>query len=128
VNVPFGGRYDGPTLSIGLSKPVPYTPSNSAFVQQSTGRAVAFNISVSDNDKTQSFPAMDLNVQATSGSTQDQAIQDSAKNVGLSSATILPGHSLTWELAFAVPKNATDITVQVSSLGGGKTIVFSGNL
>lgn len=128
VNVPLGGRYDGPTLSIALSKPVAYSPSSSAFVQQSTGRAVAFNISVSDNDKTQPFPAMALNIQATSGSTQDQAIEDSARSVGTSTATILPGHSLTYEIAFAVPQNATDITVQVASLGGGKTIVFSGNL
>lgn len=128
VNVPFGGSYNGPTLSIGLSKPVAYSPSSSAFVQQSTGRAVAFNISVTDNDKVQSFPAMALSIQATSGSTQDQAIEDSARNVGTSSATILPGHSLTWEIAFAIPQNATDITVQVSSMGGGKTVVFSGNL
>lgn len=128
INVPFGGRYDGPTLSVGLSKPVAYSPSSSAMVQQSTGRAVAFNISITDNTKDQSFPAMAMSTQATSGSTQDQPIEDSAKNVGTSMATILPGHSLTYEIAFSVPQDAKDITVQVSSMAGGKTIVFAGNL
>lgn len=128
VNVPLGGSYKGPTLSIGLSKPTAYTPSESAMVTQQTGRAVAFNLSVTDNATAQSFPAMALSYQATSGSTQDQSIEDSANNVGSSTATILPGHSLTWAIAFSVPKDATDITVQVSSIGGGKTIVFAGKL
>lgn len=128
VNVPFGSGYDGPTLAVALSKPAAYSPSRSAFVQNSTGRAVAFNISITDKDASQPMPAMAINVQATSGDTQDQEIQDSANNVGTSTSTILPGHSLTWEIAFSVPKAATEITVQVRSLGGGKTIVFSGPL
>ena len=96
------------------------------MVQQQTGRAVAFDITVTDRDSAQSFPLMALNYQVTSGSTQDQEIQDSANNVGTSTATVLPGKTLTWKVAFSVPTNASDFTVAISSMGGGKTIIFSG--
>ncbi|HEY4460344.1 MAG TPA: hypothetical protein VGN81_38900 [Pseudonocardiaceae bacterium] len=111
-----------------MSKPVPYVPSDSALVQQQTGRAVTFDITVSDRDPAQSFSLMALNYQVTAGNTQDQEIQDSANDVGTSIATVLPGKSLTWKVAFSVPANGSDITVAVSSMGGGKTIVFSGSL
>jgi hypothetical protein len=128
VREKFGTSYTGSTLSIGLSKPTAYSPSDSAMIQQQTGRAVAFNITVADNTKDQPLPAMELTIQAQSGSTLDQEIEDSANNVGSSLATILPGKSLSWEIAYSVPKGATDITVQVSAMGPGKTIVFSGPL
>ncbi|HVV20805.1 MAG TPA: DUF4352 domain-containing protein [Pseudonocardiaceae bacterium] len=128
VNLKLGTTYVGPTLSVGLSKPVTYRPSDSAMVQQQTGRAVAFAITVKNNDKKQQFPAMDLDYEATSGNTQDQDVEDSANDVGTSMATILPGHTLTWKIAFSVPRIAKDITIQVSSLGGGKTLVFAGPL
>jgi hypothetical protein len=128
VDLKFGTTYTGTTLSVGLSKPAAYSPSEYAFTQQQTGRAVAFTITVADTDRTQPFPAMDLDYQATSGNTQDQSIEDSANNVGTAMATILPGHTLAWQIAFSVPKNATDITVAVSSMGGDKTVVFSGPL
>ena len=128
MNVPFGGAYSGPTLGIALTKPVPYTPSDSALITQPTGRAVTMYITVTDNDATQAFSAIALHVQATSGSTQDQEIEDSANNVGSSTVNILPKTAQKWQLAFEVPKDAADITVQVSSLGGGKTIVFKGSL
>jgi hypothetical protein len=126
-NEPFGTQYSGQTLAISVSKPVPYTPSDSAMVQQQTGWAVAFDISVSDRNSTQPFPLMALNYQVTSGDTQDQEIQDSANNVGTSTATVLPEKSLTWKVAFSVPANADDLTVAVSSMGGRKTIVFTGS-
>ena len=128
VQVPLGGAFDGNVLMIGLSKPVAYTPSDTAFVSGTIARAVAFNITVTDRSATQSLPAQALTLQGQSGSTQDQEIEDTAKNVGDSDATILPGKTLTWEVAFSVPADAHDITVQVASTGGGKTIVFSGSI
>lgn len=128
VQLPFGGSFNGTALQIGLSKPVAYTPSDSAFITQNTGRYLAFNLTVGDRTADQSFPAMAISVQAESGSTQDQAVEDSANNIGVSTATILPGKALTWEVAFSVPATAHDVTVQVTSTGGGKVIVFSGSI
>jgi hypothetical protein len=65
---------------------------------------------------------------ATAGDTQNCEIQDSANDVGSPTATILSGKSLTWKRAFSVSTDGKEITVQVSSVGGGKTIVFSGPL
>lgn len=128
VTLAFGKQYDGPTLSIGLSTPQGYTASDTAVTSNKTGRAVTFNIRVADNDPTQKFSTVALDLQATSGSAIDTDIEDSANNVGSSFADILPRHSLTWQIAFAVPLTARDMTVQISSLGGGKTIVFNGNI
>jgi hypothetical protein len=69
-----------------------------------------------------------LGIQAVSGSTQDAQVTDPANNVGASSATVLPGRSLVWQIAFTVPATAHDITVQVSPVDGGRTVVFSGSL
>jgi hypothetical protein len=128
VNLPLGTTYNGSPLSVGLSRPVAYTPSASAVTTERTGRAVTFNIALTNRDTVQAYPLMSLNVQATSGTTQDTDIEDSAKNVGSSEADVLPGKSLVWQIAFSVPKDATDITVQVSSMSGGKTLVFTGSL
>lgn len=128
VNLPLGTTYNGSPLSVGLSRPVAYTPSASAVTTEKTGRAVTFNIALTNRDTVQAYPLMSLNVQATSGTTQDADIEDSARNVGGSEADVLPGRSLVWQIAFSVPKDATDITVQVSSMSGGQTLVFSGSL
>jgi hypothetical protein len=121
----FGTTYVGATMSVGLSRPAVYVPSDSAMVTQQTGRAVAFTVTVGDAGNNQLFPAMGLSFHATSGNAQDQGIEDWTNNVGPSSAAILPGHSLSWTIAFSVPRDASDITVAVSSIGDGATIVFA---
>jgi hypothetical protein len=119
VNLKLDNTYDGTTLSVGLSRPVSY-----AVVGR---RAVTFNIAVV-NRATAPVSLASLDIQAVSGSTQDAQLTDPANNVGPSSATVLPGRSLVWQIAFTVPATADDITVQVSPVDGGRTVVFSGSL
>lgn len=123
VDLAFGTTYDGTPVSVGLSRPVAYLPSESA---SRTGRAVTFNIAVTNRDA-RPFPVRSLDIQAFSGMTQDEDIEDGANNVGTSSATLLPGRSLVWQIAFAIPKDAEDITVQIGSTDKA-TLVFSGIL
>ena len=120
VNLGLNNTYDGATLTVGLSRPVAYA----GVVGR---RAVTFNIAVTNRDATP-FSLTSLGIQAASGSAQDAQITDPANNVGASSATVLPDRSLVWQIAFAVPATADDITVQVSPVDGGRTVVFSGSL
>lgn len=125
VNLAFGTTYDTKPLSIGLSRPVTYVPTPSATGRR-TGRAVTFNIAVTNRD-TRSFPVHSLTVQAFCGNTQDGDIEDSANNVGPSSAILLPGRSLVWQIAFAIPKDARDISIQIAATTSA-TVVFTGTL
>jgi hypothetical protein len=120
VSLGLDNTYDGATLTVGLSRPVAYA----GVVGR---RAVTFNIAVTNRDATP-FSLASLGIQAASGSAQDAQITDPANNVGASSATVLPGRSLVWQIAFTVPAAADDITVQVSPVDGGRTVVFSGSL
>jgi hypothetical protein len=124
VNQGLDTTYDGVTLAVGLSRPVAYTPSGPAVAGR---RAVTFNIAVANRDHAP-FSLASLDVQAASGTTQDLQLTDPADGVGASSATVLPGRSLVWQIAFTVPVTAHDITVQVSPVDGGRTVVFSGSL
>lgn len=125
VDLAFGTTYDTKPMSIGLSRPVAYLPSPSATGRH-TGRAVTFNIAVTNHD-TRSFPVRSLIIQAFSGSTQDDDIEDVANNVGPSSAILLPGRSLVWQIAFAIPKDARDISIQIAATTSA-TLVFTGAL
>jgi hypothetical protein len=116
--------YEGVTLAVGLSRAVAYTPSGPAVVGR---RAVTFNIAVANRDQAP-FSLVSLGIQAVSGNTEDAQFADPANDVGASSATVLPGRSLVWQIAFTVPATAHDITVQVSPVDGGRTVVFSGSL
>lgn len=120
VNLGLDTTYDGAALTVGLSRPVPYP----AVVGR---RAVTFNIAVA-NRATTPLSLASLDIQAVSGSTQDAQVSDPANNVGASSATVLPGRSLVWQIAFTLPATAHDVTVQVSPVDGGRTVVFSGSL
>lgn len=129
AKAPFGGKWEGENMDIALSKPTSYHPSDSAFVQGNTGRAVVFNVSVTNKTKDDPLPAMLIDLDAQAGGKNAEAIEDSDNNVGSSMNEILPGKTLTWKVAFAVPKNAKDMDVQWNNASaGGNTIVFSGKL
>jgi hypothetical protein len=125
----WGQQYKGASLSTALGAPAPYTPSRMAFVGGAKiERAVALDITVTNGSKDQPMPSMALSIQGTSGGAQAEKIYDSGGGIDQPTADILPGKSLSWKVAFSVPKDATELTVQVSSLGGGKTVYFSGKL
>jgi hypothetical protein len=119
VNQGLDTTYQGTTLAVGLSRPVAY-----AAVGR---RAVTFNVAVTNRDSAP-LSLASLGIQAVSGSTEDAQLTDPATNVGASSAIVLPGRSLVWQIAFTIPAAAHDITVQVSPVDGGRTVVFSGSL
>jgi hypothetical protein len=127
VNLPLDSTYNGPTLSVGLSRPVAYRPSSLADIGQWTGRAVTFNVAVANNAAAEPFSVASLAVEATSGTTQDSQVTDVVRDIGSSTATVLPGRSLVWQIAFTVPADAPDITVTVTPVAGG-TVAFSGAL
>jgi hypothetical protein len=120
VNLRLDTTYDGTSLSVGLSRPVAYPVRGR--------RAVTFNIAVANRTTATPFSLASLDIQAVSGNAQDAQLTDPANNVGASSATVLPGRSLVWQIAFTVPAAAHDITVQVSPVDGVRTVVFSGSL
>jgi hypothetical protein len=124
----WGQQHTGGTLSVGLGTPAPYTPSRTAFAGRPIERAVVLDITVAVTGGDKAMPAMYLSIQGTAGSAKAETIEDSGNGVGNPMADILPGKSLAWKIAFAVPKDATELTVSSSSLGGGKTIYFTGKL
>lgn len=125
----WGQQYNGASLSTALGAPAPYTPSRMAFIGGAKiERAVGLDITVTNNSPDKPMPTMALNTQGTSGGAQAEKIHDSGGGIDSPTADILPGKSLSWKIAFSVPKDATELTVQLSSLGGGKTIYFAGKL
>jgi hypothetical protein len=68
-------------------------------------------------------------VQATAGDAQVQQIQDTANSIGSPTASIPPGKSLKWRVAFGLPAAPSDFTVQVGTLAvGSQTIYFTGKI
>lgn len=117
-------------IRVTLGAPSAYTPSASAFTPGgSAGRAVALDVTIAvPTSLGKAFPAMLLTVQATAGSAQAQKIEDVGNNVGSPTSSVLPGKSLSWKLAFAVPSGPNDFTVQVSTAIGGQDVYFTGKI
>jgi hypothetical protein len=126
VNLQLGTTYVGSTLSIGLSRAVAYVPSDTATGTRHNGRAVTVNIALTNRAATP-LPVASLGIQATSGDIQDGDITDPTNNVGTATATVLPGRSLVWQIAFALPANARDITIEISPVDGNRTLAFTGS-
>lgn len=117
-------------IRITLGAPAPYTPSPSAFIPSGTAaRAVVLDVTiVVPTGLGKAFPAMLLTTQATVGAAQAQSIEDVGNGVGTPTASVLPGKSLTWKVAFAVPAAPSDFTVQVSTAIGGQPVFFTGKV
>lgn len=116
-------------MKISVGAPTPYTPSSSAVaLGGKTPRAVAVSVSVTNVPDGPPVPGMVITVQATAGDQQVQEIEDSAQNVGSPTASILPGKTLTWKVAFGAPAGAADFTVVVGALGGGTDVYFTGKI
>jgi hypothetical protein len=126
VNLQLGTTYVGSTLSIGLSRAVAYAPSNTATGARPTGRAVTVNVALT-NRATTPLPLASLDIQATSGDLADGDITDPTNNVGTATATVLPGRSLVWQIAFALPASVRDITIEISPADGNQTLAFTGS-
>lgn len=116
-------------IKVTIGAPAAYTPSPSAFVPGAAARAIALDVTIAvPASLGQAFPAMLLTTQGTAGSTQVQTIEDVGNNVGSPTASVPPGKSLKWKIAFAVPAGPNDFTVQVSTAIGGQDVYFTGKI
>jgi hypothetical protein len=125
----FGQTWQPPgKMKISIGAPSDYKPSSSAFaLSGKTPRAVVVDVSVTNTpDAPAAVPAMVITVQATAGDQQAQEIEDSANGVGSPTASIAPGKTLTWRVAFGLPAAKGEFTVQVGALGGGQNVYFTG--
>lgn len=104
----FGSTFtwdDGVELTVG--KPAPFTPSMTAFPSEP---GVVMDVTMKNGSKAPLNPFM-VSMQATSGDQQAEQIFDSENNIGGPSASILPGRTLKYKIAFTKP--AGNLTLQV---------------
>ncbi|MFC6706782.1 hypothetical protein [Flexivirga alba] len=114
---PFGATWTSKTgRKITVSKPVPYTPSSSAYVGQTIpgGHYYKVTITLTNPANQDPFDPSQLYLTATSGSTQVDGVTDIDGNIGNDpSSTLLPGRSLTWSKAYPVVPG-THLSVEVT--------------
>ena len=123
----FGSQWAPPgKLPITIGAPAPFTPSVSAFDPAKSARAVVMDVSVTNLPSAPAIPALAINIQATAGDQQVQQIMDTAAGVGSPTASILPGKTLAWKVAFGLPAGQTDLVVQVGTIAGGQTVYWAG--
>lgn len=104
----FGSTFtwdDGVALTIG--NPTPFTPSQTAFPSKP---GVVMDVTVKNESQEPVNPFM-ISMQATSGEQQAEQIFDTENSVGAPTASVLPGRSLKFKVAFTKPSN--DFTLQV---------------
>lgn len=126
--LPWGATYHGQNFDVTVSAPSKYTPSDSAFVDGSSPRAVAVTVTVVNHSDKSLNPMGDLSITGTAGTAEAQDVEDSANNVDEPTADLLPGHTLSWKQAFGIPKTATDLAVDISIGFGAQTLYFTGPL
>lgn len=114
-------------VTVTLSQPADYTPSDSSFDPSNAPAHVTFEVTVT-NDGEEDYDPVLLSLSAQSGSTPAEQIFDSAQGVGGSpSTTLLPGRSVTFPVAFGV-QDPTDLVVEVSPGFEYQSVVFTGGV
>jgi hypothetical protein len=109
-------------VSVSVSAPSPYTPSEEAAGVVAGQQVVQFNVVVTNN----SADSVDIAgyPQATSGGQPAHSITDLGANVGNTPmTTLLAGQSLQWAEAFSVA-NPADVTFQYAPVMTYKTAIF----
>lgn len=102
--------------SVTVTAPKPFKPSAMALeIQQKKELKdyVIMDVTVKNGTKAALNPMM-VNIQATTGESDAEAIFDSEQGVDLPSADIMPGQSKKWKAAFAREKGKAFV-VQVSN-------------
>jgi hypothetical protein len=111
-------------LQITVGTPSPYTPSDSAAGATQPVN-IQFPITIKNGTSKNFSPAL-VTVAASSGGTEGSQITDVANNnMGLPPTTdILPGSSLSWNVAFSVADQAS-INLQVSPGFTDDKVIFT---
>lgn len=99
-------------VSISVSEPTEYTPSDSAMGQIDGYDNVVFEFVLTNNSEERYEPA--LRNTASSAGEEASTIFDTEKGVEFPPSTVvLPGKSVKWQEAFSLA-DPSDITLQVS--------------
>jgi hypothetical protein len=100
-------------LTVTVSGPEPYTPSNTAAGEEGFTQFVRLSISVS-NGTTEPYEPVLFTTNVQSGVTEGSQVFDYANNLGGSPSTaVLPGRELTWQMGFGVT-DVNDLIVEVT--------------
>lgn len=101
-------------LAVTIAQPTGFAPTEYAAGTEGFSSFVTFTITVTNGTSDAWDPSM-FNVEGTSGGAPMSEVYDSGNAVamgGAPSASILPGQSVTWPVAFGVA-NTADITLDV---------------
>jgi hypothetical protein len=100
-------------LTISVGSPQSFRPSPSAYPQ--SPRGAAFDVQLT-NDGSTTYKLSGLNVTATAGGAAVKQVVDTAQGfAGITDAgkDVLPGRSVHVTLAFAVPREQTQLRLQI---------------
>lgn len=112
---PFGSTFTwDDKLAVTVSKPVPFTPSEYAVTDSKFKKFVKLTV-VIKNGTDKVYESFNFNESATSGDQQTDKVFDSAKGIELPTAKILPGKSLTYNVAYGYTPGQ-DYTLTVNSM------------
>jgi hypothetical protein len=126
ANPKFGETYkydDG--LTVTISPPQPYTPSDTAFIAEPAPAAfVAFDVTVVNGTQANYDPAM-FSVSMQSANVEQEEVFDSANGMGGSPTTaILPGRESVFKVAFGAT-DPNDLVMQVSPSFEHDSVIFT---
>jgi hypothetical protein len=125
----FGTVAESGDVSVSVSAPVRFAPSSTAMsLGGPIARAVVVNITITNNGtESYQFNPFIVGAKATAGGAAAPDITEVEKGVGTATeATILPGKSYTYKVAFSVPEQSGDFQVGLSSSIFGSDVVFAG--
>lgn len=117
----FGQTYTSKTgRKITVSKPVPYTPSDTAYKGDTVPEGTPYRkVKITlDNASKEPFDTSEVSLTVTSYETTVTGVADSEKGVGESpSGTLLPGRKVSWTEAYPVPAGK-NLTIEISTMAG----------
>jgi len=109
-------------MEVWVGEPSEYTPDDTNAGFSGTGIAVRFTVTVYNNSA-YNFEPIDLYVEAMSANQAGERIFDVANGIDLPTDPVLPGESLTWDIAFEVVDPA-DMAVAVAPGWDYNTVYF----
>jgi hypothetical protein len=115
---------DGTKITV--ATPVGFTPSRSA-AGDTNGRAIKIDVIIA-NGSDKPIDSIGVTITAVHGGQAASRIIDSAKNIGITQGTILPGKSMTIPVAFSIGKDPAELQVEVRPGFIGDPAIFTGNV
>lgn len=116
-------KFDG--LTIGVSEPAAFTPSEYAYVGENpTPNNVKMTVTIT-NTGSKAYDPVLTSTTVSSGSQESEAIIDTEANIGVPPTTkVLPGKSVSYDVAFNVA-DANDLQLDVTGGFDYATVTFT---